>query len=666
MLVEFGRSNLLSKARQQPDKVKQVLDKVRTDGLVPTLQAVRSKIEAPIPLGYCHAGVVVEVGAKAQNFQIGDRVASNGPHAEFVRVPWTLAAKIPDGVSDEAAAFTPLAAIGLQGLRLAAPTLGETVVVYGLGLIGLLTAQLARAAGCRVIGVDTAADRLELAKSFGAEPLLGQGNDVPGAVLELTNGLGADAVLLTLAADSDEPIHLAAEMCRKRGRIVLVGVTGLNIRRDDFYRKELTFQVSCSYGPGRYDDAHEDGGIDYPPAFVRWTEGRNFGAVLALMGSGALDPKPLISHRFAFDQAASGYQALVSGERALGIVLTYPTQDLASMATQRIVTVSAREPEHASAAVVGFIGAGNFASRTLVPAFTRAGAQLRTVASSGGTSAAIVAKAHGALFAASSADAVIQDKLLNTVVVTTRHDSHARFVLEALRAGKHVFVEKPLALHVEEVDRIGEAARSSGRLLCVGFNRRYAPLTQAARRALGGRIGPLVVDMTVNAGALPPDHWTKNLEVGGGRVIGEACHFVDLARYLVGAPITDAQVMSARARSGSPIEDVTHVQLQFADGSMSSISYVANGHRAYPKERVELFWDGRILAIDNFRRITGWGVASSAGVFRRQDKGHANLAAAFVKAIKGEQPSPIPLEELLEVSRWAVRIGRRAAGLVDE
>jgi predicted dehydrogenase/threonine dehydrogenase-like Zn-dependent dehydrogenase len=662
MLVEFGRSNLLAKARSQPDKVRQVLDKMRTDGVGPTLEAVRAKLDAPIPLGYCHAGVVVETGSRPGGFAPGDRVVTNGSHAEYVRVPHTLAARIPDGVGFEAAAFTPIAAIGLQGIRLAAPTLGETVVVYGLGLIGLLAVQLLRASGCRVVGIDRDRRRLALAEEFGATALDGSTGDVAASVLALTGGVGADAVLLTLASSSDEPVHAAASMSRKRGRIVLVGVTGLNLVRDDFYRKELTFSVSCSYGPGRYDPAYEEGAQDYPLPYVRWTEQRNFEAVLSLMASGAVDPLPLVTHRFDFEQAPAAYDVIGGSEPSLGVVLRYPDRGGAAPGPQgRTLTLSAARSAAPAAGTVGVIGAGNFAVRTLLPALKASGARLRTIASGAGTSGAVAAGKFGFEQATTDLDALFADPAIDTVFVLTRHDTHARLAVRALEAGKHVFVEKPLALSDGELDRVREAAERSGRMVSVGFNRRFAPLTEQAAAALAGRAGPLSVVATVNAGSTPRDHWTQDPQAGGGRIVGEACHWMDLARRLVGAPITGVQVVSAADRAGRAIDDVAHLALAFADGSTAVVHYLASGARSFPKERIECFWDGRTLAIDNWRKLHRYGVPGPLlGRPRAMDKGHEAEIRAWMGAVRSGGAPPIPLDELFEVSRWAIRAAELA------
>jgi predicted dehydrogenase/threonine dehydrogenase-like Zn-dependent dehydrogenase len=658
MLVEFGRGNVLDNARAQPDKVRDVIAKVRTDGLLTTIDAVKSKLATPIPLGYCSAGVVVDVGPNVSRFRPGDRVVSNGPHAEYVVVPHTLVAKIPENVSLENAAFTPIAAIGLQGIRLAQPTLGETVVVYGLGLIGLLCVQLLRANGCNVIGIDRSASHLALAESLGARVLDGGAIDVVAQVNALTDSRGADAVLLTLASDSDDPVRESARMSRKRGRIVLVGVTGLNLARDEFFKKELTFQVSCSYGPGRYDPQYEDQGVDYPVGYVRWTEQRNFEAILGAMASGALDPSPLITHRFDFSEAPRAYDLIAGSASSIGVVLQYPEPSANGNGTslRRIERVPNVAPAK-DVISAGVIGAGNFASRILIPLLKQHGARLRTIVS-GGPSGAIAADSFGFERVTTDVDDVFADPSIDTVFVITRHDTHASFVTRALESGKNVFVEKPLAITTDELEDVASVARSSNGLLLVGFNRRFAPLTREVIAEVSRRSGPLAVNITVNAGAIPREHWTQNASVGGGRIIGEGCHFIDLARALVGHEIVRLDVTAASTHSGQMVDDVALMSLGFADGSIASIAYLANGAKTYPKERVECFFDGRTLSIDNWRKLHRFGLrAPLFEMSKRQDKGHSAEVEAWLRALKQGGPPPIPLDELIEVSRWSIDAG---------
>lgn len=660
MLVEFGRGNVLDKARAQPDKVRDVIAKVRTDGLLTTMDAVQSKLATPIPLGYCSAGVVVDVGPSVSRFRPGDRVVSNGPHAEYVVVPHTLVAKIPDNVSLECAAFTPIAAIGLQGIRLAQPTLGETIVVYGLGLIGLLCVQLLRANGCTVIGVDRSAARLELAEQLGARALDGGAVDVVAQVNSLTDGRGADAVLLTLASDSDDPVRDAARMSRKRGRLVLVGVTGLNLARDEFFKKELTFQVSCSYGPGRYDPQYEEQGVDYPVGYVRWTEQRNFEAILGAMGSGQLDPASLITHRFDFADAPRAYDLIAGNAPSIGVVLQYP--EVASNGAHRRIERVPNVVPAKGVVTAGVIGAGNFASRVLIPLLKQHGARLRTIVS-GGPSGAIAGDSFGFERVTTDTDDVLADPSIDTVFVITRHDTHASLVTRALEAGKHVFVEKPLAITSDDLDDVADAARASDNLLMIGFNRRFAPMTREVIAEVSRRSGPLVVNITVNAGAIPRDHWTQNAMVGGGRIVGEGCHFIDLARAIVGHEIVRLDVTSASSSSGEAVDDVALMSLAFADGSIASIAYLANGAKTYPKERVECFFDGRTMVIDNWRKIHRFGVRGPLfEMSKRQDKGHSSEIDAWLRAVKQGGPAPIPLDEVIEVSRWSIDAARAARG----
>jgi predicted dehydrogenase/threonine dehydrogenase-like Zn-dependent dehydrogenase len=669
MLVDFGKAGLLQKAKQQPDKVKQVLEKVKTDGLLPTLDAVRSKLDQPLPMGYCNVGTIVDLGKELGNsgFKVGDRIASNGKHAEIVSLPINLCAKIPDGVSDEAASFTVLGAIALQGIRLAQPALGETFVVTGLGLVGLLTVQLLKAHGCRVLGIDIDSAKCELARQFGAETVdLSKKEDPISVARIFSRGRGVDGVLITASTKSNEPMHQAATMCRKRGRIVLVGVTGLELSRADFYEKELTFQVSCSYGPGRYDPKYEEDGHDYPIAFVRWTEQRNFEAVLDMLSDGRLNVEPLISHRFKLEQASEAYQVLAEDRSALGILLEYPCalntkppEDLLA----KTIMLKASGDQNSALPVFGFIGSGNYASRVLIPAFKETGATFKSVASSGGVSGVYVGKKFGFEVTTTDTGSLVKDSTINALVITTRHNSHARLVCEALRAGKHVFVEKPLCMSLDELREIEEVysdlspQHSAPPTLMVGFNRRFSPQIQKIKSLLEGVRLPKSFILTVNAGAIPADHWTQDPNVGGGRIIGEGCHFIDLLRFLAGDKITGKEISVMQEGQS----DTVTIHLSFADGSIGTVHYFANGSKSFPKERLEVFASGRILQLDNFRTLKGYGWPGFKKMnLWRQDKGQKSCAAAFVRAIKEGTQSPIAFEELLEVSRVTIELAEQA------
>jgi predicted dehydrogenase/NADPH:quinone reductase-like Zn-dependent oxidoreductase len=655
MLLEFGKANLLEKARQQPDKLRMVLDKARTDGVLATLETVRRRLDEPLPMGYCNVGTIVGLGARARGFALGERVVSNGKHAELTAVPCNLCARVPGHVNDESAAFAVLGAIALQGIRLAAPTLGEAFAVAGLGLVGLLAVQLLRANGCRVFAFDFNAERVALAAAFGAETLLLRPEVDPApAALAFSRGRGVDGVILAAATRSAEPIHQAAAMCRRRGRIVLVGVTGLQLSRADFYEKELTFQVSCSYGPGRYDPAYEEGGADYPFGFVRWTAQRNFEAVLDLLASGSLDVARLVTHRFAFGDAPRAYEVLGGSEPHLGIVLDATVSEEPNAARTIALASNGERPRSPSAGTVGVIGAGNYGSAILIPAFRRAGAELRAIATLGGVRASVHGRRFGFALATTDADAVLADERIDTIVIATRHDLHAELVCRALRRGKHVFVEKPLALAHAEIDDIGaaydEARRGSHPILMVGFNRRFAPHVVRCAELLAEVREPKSFVMTVNAGAIPREHWTQDVATGGGRIAGEACHFIDLLRFLAASPIAS---LHATALHNDPqgTGDTASLDLRFLDGSIGTIHYFARGHRSFPKERLEVFCGGRVLQLDNFRELRGFGWRGFRTVRSwRQDKGQHACVMRFIEAVRGGSPAPIPFEQLIEVA----------------
>lgn len=664
MLVGFGKASYIEKARQQPEKVKMVLEKIKTDGLMTTLEAVQSKLGLPLPLGYCNVGVVAEVGGGVEGFKLGDRVVSNGRHADVVKVPKNLCARIPDNVDDESAAFVVVASIGLQGVRLTQPTLGESFVVTGVGLIGLLTVQLLRAHGCRVLAIDFDESKLALARQFGAQTCNpGLGEDPVAVGMAFSRGQGVDGVIITASTKSNDPVMQAARMSRKRGRIVLVGVTGLELNRADFYEKELTFQVSCSYGPGRYDPLYEDKGQDYPLGFVRWTEQRNFEAVLDMLSSGQLNVKPLITHRFAFEDTPKAYETLTEDKAGLGILLNYTSpvaeRTVRSVALRTDVKFEAQRP------VLGFIGAGNYASRMLIPAFNEAGAQFHTIVTAGGINGVIHGEKAGFAEASTDVAAMLSNETINTVVIVTQHDTHSRFVVQALQAGKHVFVEKPLAIDaagLADVNAAFDVAQTKGRSngkgapqIMVGFNRRFSPQIQKMKSLLSAVKDPKGFIMTMNAGAIPPEHWTQDNSVGGGRIIGEACHFIDLMRFLAGSPIVSVQ---ARRMGDAPgvlvAEDKASITLGFEDGSFGTIMYLANGSASFPKERIEVFAAGRVLQLDNFRKLTGYGWPGFSKMnLWKQDKGQRSCCADFLKAVNSGTPA-IPVEEIFEVARVTI------------
>jgi len=658
MLIDFGKSGLIAKARSQPDKVKMVLDKVKTDGVLTTLETVKSKLNQPLPLGYCNVGIVQHAGNTG--FQVGDRVVSNGGHAEIVRVSKNLCAKVPDNVDNKSAAFTVLAAIAMQGVRISKAEIGEVVVVTGLGLIGLITVQLLRASGCRVLGIDFDSNRCALAKSFGAEVVDLSIAETPVDIAsDFSRGRGVDAVIITASTSSSEPVSQAANMCRKRGRVVLVGVVGLELSRADFYEKEITFQVSCSYGPGRYDKEYEESGIDYPVGFVRWTEQRNFESVLDLMSAGAINMEPLMSFEFDIGDAVEAYSKLEE-THTLGVLLDYKSDPIELIAVKSISISSSLASGTENEVSCGFVGAGNYASRVLIPAFRGADVELNTLLTSGGVSAVHHGKKNGFLQASTEYSSILESDDINTVVIATQHHLHSEQVVQALDAGKHVFVEKPLALTQEGLDEIEKAYFRQGERckLMVGYNRRFAPHTLAVKERLSFVKGAKTFIFTMNAGDIPFDHWVHDPSVGGGRILGEACHYIDLMRFLAGCEIESFFAASmGKSPSMKITEDKSCITLQFSDGSVGVINYFANGGKSFPKERVEVFANGGVLQIDNFRRLVGFdwpGIKKSKLV--RQDKGQNYCVRSFVESIRAGTGTPISFSEIMEVSRLSIDI----------
>lgn len=641
MLVEFGKANFIQKAKQQPDKVKMVMDKVKTDGLKPTMNAVFNKLNQPLPLGYCNVGHVVGVGKGVSEFKIGDRVASNGHHAEYVNVAKNLVAKIPDNVTDDQAAFTVIGAIGLQGIRLLNPTFGETIVVVGLGLIGLVTAELLLANGCNVIGFDFDPEKIDIATKKGITAINpAEGTDQVKFVESFTNGIGADGVIITASNKSNEIISQSAKMCRKRGRIILVGVVGLDISRADFYEKEITFQVSCSYGPGRYDQNYEQKGYDYPIGFVRWTEKRNFEAVLNAISKGVLDVNPLITERVVLENYGNIYDHMDNTKSIASLLMYNNETDLSST-----ISVSKDKQFTGLKGVLGIIGAGNFTSSTILPSLKKLNASIKYIASSSGLSSTIMAKKFNIANSTSDYKEILNDQDVGLVMVTTRHDTHASMVLESLEKGKSVFVEKPLAINRNEFKNIIEAYHKHQGSISVGFNRRFAPLALKMKQLLGSDNSSMNIVATMNAGFLPSDVWVNDMEIGGGRIIGEACHFIDLCTFLSGSKVVKV-CMNAMGENPQENTDNASILLKYENGTNAVINYFANGSKAYSKERVEVFSQERTLIMDNWRKLKAYGFKGFSGTTTKQDKGHFNQFKELIEQQTKGGPPIIPFNEI--------------------
>ncbi len=641
MLVEFGKANLIQKARQQPDKVKMVLDKIKSDGLMPTLEAVFNKLEQPLPLGYCNVGKIIGVGAGVNGFSIGDRVASNGPHAEFVSVPQNLCSHIPDNVSDEEATFTVIGAIGLQGIRLANPQLGETIVVIGLGLIGMMTAQLLKANGCKVIGLDVDDAKLKLADSFGITTFNSNSGDVVKAVDSITNGIGADAVIITASTKSDEIIAQAAKMSRKRGRIILVGVIGLQLSRADFYEKELSFQVSCSYGPGRYDDNYEQKGIDYPLPFVRWTEKRNFETILSAISNDSICVKELISEIVLLENYNIIYGD-IGQSKNIASILKY--NDAVEHETKVLTTNKEFKP---GKGIIGIVGAGNFTKMTMLPLLK--GANLKYIISKGGLTAKSLAQKHGIQYSSTSYDDMLNDETVDLVMITTRHNLHASMVLSALNAGKNVFVEKPLALNEEELEKIVEEHQKSNKSINVGFNRRFSPHIKKIKSLLPSS-SPKNMIATMNAGFIPENTWVHDMNTGGGRIIGEACHYIDLLTYLSGSNVA-AVCMNSMGIHPLQNTDNATILIKFKNGDNASINYFSNGNKAYSKERLEIYFDEKTVTMDNFRETKAYGVNGFTKLSTSQDKGHKAQFDLLLEKLKTSGEPLISFDEIVNTTK---------------
>ena len=653
MVVEFAEKSLIGKARSRPDLVRQVIDKARREGLMPTIQATFSRLDQPMPLGYSSAGTITELGADMDGFTAGQRVACAGGgyavHAEYNLVPRNLLTPLPDKVDFESAAFTTLGAIALHGFRLAEAQVGERVAVIGLGLLGLLAIQIASAAGCRVIGVDIDPRRVELAKGFGVQAVTR--DRAVEAVQAFTSNCGADVVLICADTPSTDPVELAGIIARNRAKIVATGAVGQTIPRKIYYEKELSFINSRSYGPGRYDPSYEENGQDYPIGYVRWTEGRNFQTIVELLESEKLRVAPLISHRFPIEKAAQAYEVITgkNKEPFLGVLLTYPVE---TIGRSQVIRFNVPESKQVSVVRLGVLGAGLFANATLLPAIKKQrDIDLVGIASVSGLHAQHSGKKFGFAYAGSNDEQILSDPDINTVAILTRHNMHAELVLKALKAGKHVFVEKPLAINGEQLSMVKEALMADGcPLLTVGFNRRFAPLAVELSNFLADRDEPLHAYYRINAGYIPLNHWTQDPAVGGGRIIGEGCHFVDFITFLVGA--APVSVSSYGLPGGGRYqEDNVSMIFTFPDGSIGVVDYLANGDKSFPKEHVEVFCGGRIAVLNDFRALEMVHDGRRRVIKKTQDKGWYSEWVAFANAIRfGDQPT-IPYEQLMGVTK---------------
>ena len=668
MLVEFGEKSLLGKARSRPDLVRQVVDKMKREGALPTLQAAFNRLDQPMALGYSSAGTIVALGDGMEGFKVGQRVACAGGgyavHAEYNVVPRLLLTPLPESMDFESAAFTTLGAIALHGFRLADPQIGENVAVIGLGLLGLLAGQIAAAAGCLVMGIDTNPQRVALAASLGLSACLR--DQAVDSAQAFTLNRGFDVVLICADTPSNDPVELAALIARDRARIVATGAVGLTFPRKIYYEKELSFVNSRSYGPGRYDASYEENGRDYPVGYVRWTEARNFQAVVDLMAGGKLKVAPLITHRFPIEKAAAAYEVITGKKKQafLGVLLTYP---LDTPPGSRVVRFNVQPSKREGLVTLGVLGAGLFANATLLPAIRKIpGIQLAGIASAGGLNAQHSARKFGFAYAASSDDEILTDPNINTVAILTRHDMHAALVLKALQAGKHVFVEKPLAITPESLEEIVQALSSANSLLLAGFNRRFAPLAVELSKVLADRREPLHMHYRVNAGCIPLNHWVHDPAQGGGRIIGEGCHFVDFLAFLAGAAPLSVSA-SALPDNGKYHQDNVSMTFTFPDGSLGVVDYLSNGDKSFPKERLEVFCGGRVAVLDDFRSLELVHAGQRRLVKKAQDKGWSGEWVAFSKAIREGGEPPIPYEQLVGVTKatFAVMESLRAGKTID-
>lgn len=664
MLVDFAKKNIIGKALAMPDQVKKVLRKMKSEGILSTLEKVQAKLDQPIPLGYSCAGVVEEVGRTVAGLAVGDRVACGGVgyanHADYNYVPKNLLVKIPDSVSMEDASCATVGSIALQGVRQCDLRLGENVCVMGLGLLGMLAVQMLKASGVRVIGFDPDVSRCDLAKKLGADMVVSSG--LESACNEFSQGYGVDAVLITAATKSNEPVTVAGEICRMKGTVVVTGLVGMDIPRDMYYKKELDFKLSLSYGPGRYDSNYEEGGHDYPYGYVRWTEQRNIQAFLDMVASGVVTPSKLVTHRFDMDNALDAYQLILgkTAEPYLGVVINYDEKPEGIRPALRWTEIK-KVSYAASSLNIGFIGAGNFTKAVLFPALKKQkNISLKTICTATGMNAGQTAEKEGFASATTDYNQVLNDSDINIVFITTQHNSHAHFVKAAINAGKHIFVEKPLCINPDELNELKSIYSNLNHSkeqpflnqhLLVGFNRRFSPHARLIKEYFKDRHTPMMVNYRVNAGIIPPDSWVQNLEIGGGRIVGEICHFIDFASFIIGTAPIEVSAMCVDSSNASLVaQDNVTISIKYMDGSVAQILYVAVGASDLSKEYCEVFADESAAVMDNFCSTVCMGKRGKKKLKGRQEKGFTEEITAFLNAVQQGGEAPIPFESIVDTT----------------
>ncbi len=652
MLVEFGRANIFKKALNQPEKVEKVIRKLKTDGLKNTISAISNKLDDLIPLGYCNIGEIIDIGENVSQFSIGDRVISNGPHAEIVNVSKNLVVKVPENVNDEDAVFTVISSVALQGVRLTEPTFGETFVVVGLGLIGLITCQILRANGCRVIGLDVDQEKCKIAKKLGFENFSSNEQKFTDFVLSKTDNIGADGVIIAASTKSNQVISQAAEMSRKRGRICLIGVVGMNLKRADFYKKELTFKVSCSYGPGRYDSSYEKEGIDYPLPFVRWTQKRNFKSILDAISEKKLIFENLITKRTSLNNYKEIYDNINNSD-SLASILIYGSKNKSTV-NKNIVQISEVNDKRKTAAF-GIIGAGNYVKMTALPILNSLGADIKYISSNHGISSNQSARKYGIRYNTTDMKNILDDKKVASILIMTRHDSHSKLTIEALKSEKNVFVEKPLALNQVELDKINKVYKKYKKNIFVGFNRRFSAHSIKIKKELGKSCNNLNITVNMNAGYIDSSHWVHDMNIGGGRIIGEACHMIDLCVFLTGSLVSSVCASSLGKQTHLNSDNVS-ILLKFFNGSNAVINYFSNGSIKYSKERVEVFHDKQTWILDNFQKTTVFSSKYSKTLKTKLDKGHSEQFKKYIDFIKNGGKPLIRFNEIYNVSKATISV----------